>query len=267
MLKKVERGGLGILSAPGVENDFGISMAFTSGKHGGSGHQFKALNLSYDVGDDRKVVTSNRILLAEAFGIPPENWVLCQQVHGSRVNIVGELERGRGGLDHWSAMPRTDGLVTDKAGIALGILTADCLPLAMVCGSAKVVGVAHVGWRGALYGVATAAIRRMLEFPGCTPEEVIAFLGPCIGPCCLEVGSDVAAEFRRFHIDVAISGGNNGSPRLDLASTCRDQLISAGVKSNNIFTAGVCTRCDDEYFSYRGSGGKTGRQAGIVAIL
>jgi YfiH family protein len=267
MLVAEQRGGLDLIVVPELERSLGITVAFT-GRRGGNGSPpFDSLNLAYDVGEERDVVRSNRNLVGNILGISPDDWVLCQQVHGSRVMHAGELERGRGGPDYWSAIPRTDGLVSCTEGLALGILTADCLPLVMVCASEKAAGVAHVGWRGALYGVAVSALHRLLGYSGCNAGEIYAFLGPCIGHCCLKVGKDVAADFRRFAGDNAVTGSEDGNSRLDLASICRNQLIESGVNVNNIFTADVCTNCDEKYFSYRGSGGNTGRQAGMVAIL
>jgi copper oxidase (laccase) domain-containing protein len=187
MLEAVMRDGIEIITAPELETDSGIIVIFTGRAGGKSRPPFEGLNIAYDVGDEREAVTSNRLLLGKTMGIPPSDWVLCQQVHGSCVRRVGDLERGRGGMDHWSAIPRSDGLTTDRTGLAIGILTADCLPLVLVCSSASVVGAAHVGWRGALYGVAVHVLGRLLEYPDGHPEEVLAFLGPSIGPCCLRV--------------------------------------------------------------------------------
>lgn len=267
MLEAVQRAGVDLITVPELERERGITVIFTGRLGGNSRPPFDSLNLAYDAGDENKVVTSNRHLVGKILGIPPEDWVLCRQVHGSCVKRAGELERGRGGLDHWSAIPRADGLISDREGLVLGILTADCLPLVLVCGSESAVGVAHVGWRGALYGVVISALKRLFEYSGCRPDEVTAFLGPCIGPCCLKIGKDVADDFRRFIGDKAVIEGEDGSPRLDLASICRRQLIGYGINYTNIFSADVCTSCDEKYFSHRGSGGNTGRQAGMVAIL
>lgn len=266
MLEAIKKGGINMITAPDLERAMGITVAFTGRNGGTSKPPFEQLNLAYDVGDERKAVTSNRLLLGKELSISPDDWVVGRQVHGSCVKRVGELERGRGGVDTWSAIPRSDGVVTESQGIALCILTADCLPLVLVCGPSRVVGVAHVGWRGALYRVTESAIVKLLEYAGCRKEEITAFLGPCIGPCCLKVGQEVADEFRRFIGDEAVIRGDDGSMRLDLASLCRRQLVEAGIESKNIFSAEVCTRCDEGYFSYRGSGGNTGRQAGIVAL-
>lgn len=267
MLEAVQRDGIDLITVPELEGDSGITVAFT-GRHGGKSRPpFESLNLAYDVGDERKAVTSNRLLFGNMMGIPPEDWVLCQQVHGSCVKRVGDLEKGRGGIDYWSAVPRSDGLVTDRAGMAIGILTADCLPIVLVCRSARVIGAAHVGWRGALFGVAVSALGRLLEYPDCRAEEMLAFLGPSIGPCCLQVGKEVACEFRRSIGEEAVIEGDDGTARLDLPAICRYQLVEAGIRRKNIFSAGVCTHCDERYFSYRGSGGNTGRQAGMAALL
>jgi YfiH family protein len=267
MLEKVRKGNVDLILASELEAEHGIVVAFTGRSGGISEPPFDSLNLSYDVGDERGAVVSNRHLVEEILGIPSDVWVFGKQAHGSRVAFVGELERGRGATDHWSGLSHCDGLVTDREGLLLGVLTADCLPLVMVCGSRRAVGIAHVGWKGALYGIAVDLLHKLLECTGCRHEEIDAFLGPCIGPCCMVVGEDVENNFRKYIGDAAFAEGAGRKPRLDLVSICRSQLIGSGVEKANILSTGICTQCDPRYFSHRGSGGRTGRQAGIVAVI
>jgi len=269
MLELVHRGGLDMLAAPELEDEFGIALAFTN-RHGGeSGGSFSTLDLSFNVGDSRVAVASNRDRVAEFFGIHAEHWVLGQQVHGATVRQVGLLERGRGGRDYWSGLPRTDGLLTDLPGVAVGVLTADCLPVVMAAVVERMVGIAHAGWRGILSGVAPAVLEAVSLASGCPPGEMLAFLGPCIGPCCMEVDEDVAVFFRaRFGGggDVVMTDGT-GRSRIDIALACRRQLEGAGVRQASIFESGICTSCDESYFSFRRSGGTTGRQLAVVAVM
>jgi len=125
--------------------------------------------------------------------------------------------------------------------------------------------VAHVGWRGALAGVVTVALDKLTGIVCCPPGGVIALIGPHIGPCCLEVGEEVAERFElRFGDEVIV--GRPPAVAVDLGAACRRELEAAGVMSGNIFDTDICTRCDGSYFSYRGYSGTTGRQAGLVAI-
>ena len=223
--------------------------------------------MSYHVGDDYRTVGQNREEVARAVSIETGSWILCQQVHGTRISEVGELEVGRGGRDYNSAMPRTDALLTGLEGAALAVLTADCMPIILVAPVSRVVAAVHAGWRGTLWGICGKAARRLARSGGCGPDEVLAFIGPHIKSCCFEVSADTAAYFRGKYGAHVVSGGPEGRYLVDLSLTCRVQLEEAGVPVENIYDAGICTSCDGEYFSFRRSGGVTGRQAGMVALL
>lgn len=195
--------------------------------------------------------------------VPEAGWVLCQQVHGTAVADVGRLEKGRGAMDHWSAIPRTDGLLTLETGVGLGVLTADCLPLILVDTSRPAVAVVHAGWRGMLSGIAARGLDRLRRRTGAAAADLLAFIGPHIGPCCMEVGEEVADAFR------AISGGSIApgpcGASLDLTDACREELVSGGMLEGNIYDSGVCTACSDDYFSFRGDPG-CGRQMAFACI-
>lgn len=149
MLERVTRRGLEMLVARDLE-ERGLLVAFT-GRDGGTSYgPFSSLNLSFKVGDDRRAVSANRRRVSDSLGIPLEAWVLPQQVHGRSIAVAGRLEVGRGAVDFASGIPRTDGLVTVLRGVAIGVLTADCLPVAMIAPSGPGVAMAHAGWRGVL---------------------------------------------------------------------------------------------------------------------
>lgn len=264
MLERVERGALALIASPGLEAEKGISIAFT-GRRGGRGSgPYADLNISYNVGDDRSVVASNRGVVSSALEMPEADWVLCQQVHGTAVADVGLLEKGRGALDHWSALARTDALVTTQQGIALGVLTADCVPLILVDPGLPAIAVVHAGWRGVLSGIAVRGLERLVKRSGGAPGGILAFIGPHIGPCCMDVGDDVAAMFSGEFGDPAVAG-TEGRHTLDLAAACKQQLARSGVKRANIFEARVCTACSDEHFSFRRDP-VCGRQMAVACI-
>lgn len=265
MLESVCRNGIHLIEAPSLEIQLGVRAVFTCRDGGVSRGPFSSLNLSYNVGDSRSDVTSNRNHLQEAMDIALKDWVFCRQVHGVTATVVGPLQVGRGSTDFSSAIPRCDTLVTRLERVLLAVLTADCAPVVLVAPGGNAVSVAHVGWRGALAGVVTAALGKLTGIVCCPPGGVIALIGPHIGPCCLEVGGEVAERFRlRFGDEVIV--GRPPAVAVDLGAACRRDLESAGVMSGNIFDTDICTRCDDSYFSYRGYSGTTGRQAGLVAI-
>lgn len=266
MLRRIIRGGLDVLAAPELDEEYGISVTFTGRSGGVSEGPFAGLNLSYNVGDGHRAVSANRGRLAKAIGISPDGWVACQQVHGARVRVVGPMERGRGGLDFHSALPRTDGLITGISGLALTVLTADCVPLVLVAPQEMFIGVAHAGWKGVLAGVCEVALNRLMDVSRCGPDRVMVFLGPHIGGCCFQVDQVIKRDFANKFGQRVIVEGTGSNKTIDLGAACVQSLAEAGLEERNVFSAGVCTCCDDGYFSYRRSGGLTGRQAVMVAV-
>lgn len=267
MLEVGEISGIRLITSETLARKWGVAVAFTGRAGGISTGRFDSLNLSYNVGDDRRNVTGNRRRLGEALGAPPESWTMCRQVHGSTVSEAGALQRGRGGLDHLSGVPRTDALVARFPGTAVGILTADCVPLIMVEPRARCAAAVHAGWRGVLAGVAPKALGRLIAGSGRGAGDVVVFIGPHIRSCCMVVGEEVATRFRRRFAAVVLDGGPaGGSPRLDLGEALAVQLESAGIHRGSVHTWGECTCCGEGYFSHRASGGAAGRQAGMVAL-
>ena len=265
MLEAVCRNGIHLIEAPSLEARFGVRAVFTGRDGGSSLGPFSSFNLSYNVGDNRNDVASNRDRLQESMGISLKDWVFCRQVHGVTATVVGPLQVGRGSTDISSAIPGCDSLVTRLERVVLAVLTADCAPVVMIAPGGNVVSVTHMGWRGALAGVVTVALGKLTGTACCPPGGVIALIGPHIGACCMEVAGDVAQRFRvRFGDEVVV--GRPPAVAVDLGAACRRELEAAGVMSGSIFDTDICTRCNDSYFSYRGHSGTTGRQAGLVAI-
>jgi polyphenol oxidase len=264
VLERVVRGGVQILTSPILEEECGVRAAFTSRIGGASSGPFESLNLSFNVGDYPELVADNREALAQSLGIPVSGWVMCRQVHGTAVADVGSLEIGRGSTDHRSGIPRTDALVSCVPGITAGVLTADCVPLILVEPSKPCVAVVHAGWRGVLAGIALRATSRLSMRSGTGAQNVVALIGPHIGPCCLEVGGDVASRFRSEFGEDVVTG--KGRQTLDLRAAIEAQLISAGLSPDNITDSGICTACSDDYFSFRQDAG-CGRQGAFASIV
>jgi YfiH family protein len=173
-------------------------------------------------------------------------WTWLRQVHGNRVVVV---DRPGG-----EAGERADAAVTDRAGCALAVLTADCAPVALVA-RGGVVGVAHAGWRGLLDGVLEQAVRAMRTLGA---GEVRAVLGPCIRAECYEFGSDDLDRVAR-HLGDAVRGTTSaGAPALDVPAAARAALAREGVVE--LDDVEVCTACSSGHFSHRARGDR-GRQA------
>jgi YfiH family protein len=195
-------------------------------------------------------VEENRGRVARAIGVPVRRWVLGRQVHGTAIADVGELEIGRGSMDHNSGIARTDGLVTAMEEVATGVLTADCVPLVIVDTEHRATAVIHAGWRGVLSGIPSRGAMWLADRYGGRAERLTALIGPHIRGCCMRVDEDLARTFgREFRRSRVVPGDNIDS--LDLAAACLEQLTSYGLSAQNIHDTAVCTRCSQEYYSYR----------------
>lgn len=165
----------------------------------------------------------------------------------------------------WSEPPDADASVTDRPGSLLAIETADCLPILIVDPKNLRVAAAHAGWRGTAAGIAQAAVCSLVA-AGSDPEQLVAALGPAIGSCCYEVGSDVEEAFgeagARFFTPAL-----TGKRHLDVAAANRAQLEEMGLRTTAIDQVDLCTRCrEDLFFSYRRDGANAGRMISVVGF-
>ncbi|HEX6972666.1 MAG TPA: peptidoglycan editing factor PgeF [Limnochordia bacterium] len=245
----------------------GVRHAFTGRTGGFSLAPYSSANLGAHVGDAPAAVRANRLRAAALLGFPVQSWVLCEQVHGSRVAVVGLADRGRGtavGVDDPGPVPATDALACSAPGITLVLLFADCLPVFLAV-PGRGVGLAHAGWRGALAGVAAKAAARLAALCDVPTSAVHAWIGPGIGSCCYRVDADRASRFAaRFGKAVVRTDG--ASLCIDLAGAVEVDLVRAGVPPAQIDVAGLCTACaGDRFFSYRRDG-QTGRMAGLIRL-
>jgi YfiH family protein len=231
------------------------------GRLGGvSRGEFAELNLSYLVGDDNGAVDENwrrfRELLPEGASVAQ-----LRQVHGDAVRFVAEGEKG--------VLGQGDGLVTSSPGLALCVLSADCVPILMADLESSVVAAIHAGWRGVMADIATAGVRAMVA-AGALPSRIRAALGPAIGACCFEVDEDLAERFKQRFAGAAdhISKGRPGKGFIDLKAILRDRLTASGVAADAISRVGPCTRCAaDRYFSRRATkDGRMGLQLSYIAL-
>jgi YfiH family protein len=223
---------------------------------------FASLNASLSGADDRARVLENRARAARALGADPSRLVGITQVHGADVATVTQP---------WApgAGPRADAMVTDRAGIALGIVTADCAPVLFADADAGVVGAAHAGWRGAVGGVLEATIAAM-EALGASRPRIAAAIGPCIAQASYEVGADLRDAVLAH--DAADSGffadgRRPGHWQFDLAGYCAQRLSHAEI--GHIVATGHDTLADEaRFFSHRrrtlAGGGPIGHQISII---
>jgi YfiH family protein len=201
-----------------------------------------------------------RAEFVRAAGGDPEALVHCVQVHGNRVAVAD-----RAGV----CVPATDGLVTAVGGIPLLVKGADCPLVALYDPDARVAAVVHTGWRGTVARIADEAVGAMCLL-GANPGTVSAAVFPGIGPCCFEVGTDVADAFASSFGDGASAwfrpGADASKRTLDLAAAITATLVGAAVARERIDVVPGCTKCGGVLFSHRGSGGGPGRH-GLCVVL
>lgn len=240
------------LAVPALERA-GIYTLFSTRFGGASEAPWRTLNLSYVSGDDPQRVKTNRNRAIEAIGLDWTRWTAGRQVHGTRVQQITEPESGRGSQAPEDAIPDTDAVWTDLPGVALAVVVADCVPILLADPISRRIAVVHAGWRGLVGGVVANAASIFDD-----PSRVVGVAGPSIGPCCYEVGADVAGPASEVFGDGVLRGGN-----LDLWAASAAAMHRAGI--GNLTVAGLCTRCESHrFFSHRA--GDTGRQA-VIACL
>jgi YfiH family protein len=222
----------------------GARVLFSSRRGGVSTGPYASLNLGRLTDDDDANVDANRDRLAAAVGLPRTRFLYGRQVHGARVR------RATGPM---GAHAEEDGQATAQPELAALVFVADCLPI-MLSAPGGGVAALHGGWRGLAGGIAAEGVAALRELG--VDGELSAALGPSARGCCYEVGDEVHAAFED------VPGARVGERNLDLAAVAAHALAAAGVGA--VHDTGLCTMCDDRFFSHRRDGGVTGRQAGVV---
>jgi YfiH family protein len=292
-LPRIAPNGVEWLAAPGWEKFDWLWHGFST-RRGGLSRAYCAddapgeLNLGFTSEDTRETVTANRRLLAEAIsGDPATPLVALKQIHSNLVRLAGPTEA------HRDTPRKADGLMTDAPGLLLGIQTADCIPVLVADCKRRAVAAFHAGWRGTVSRIVESGVGRMrLEF-GSQPEDLVAAIGPGIGPCCYAVGDEVLSSFESqfayaselfrevydadpVHLRYPMLFMTQRAPghsqigpslHLNLAEANRRQLLDAGLKPRAIQLVGGCTNCQRElFFSHRGSQGRAGRMMSVIGI-
>ncbi len=241
----------------------------------------KALNLGFTEWDTRENVLENRRRFQSVLGASDLKLISLKQIHSDVIHL----------FDAAPAEPcRGDASATNRPGLLLGVQTADCVPILLVDPKRRAVAAVHAGWRGTLQRIVTKALGKMqMEF-GTKPADFLAAIGPSIGGCCYEVGTEVATQFLSQFAEAPewfdefrtgdepnpiqwlnmTPPGHQPPPKnvlLDLKKANRAQLLDAGLRSENIFVSDLCTACRrDLLFSYRKQGSQSGRLMSVIGI-
>ena len=241
----------------------------------------RVLNLGFTDWDKRETVLKNRNAFRSAIGAAHSPVVLLKQFHSAVALFFAEPP----------AEPRKgDASFTNSRGILLGVQTADCVPILLVDPKRRAVAAIHAGWRGTLARIAEKTVGEMRKQFGSKPADIVAALGPAIGGCCYEVGTELVTEFTSQFADAEeyfdeprtgeepnplqwlnmMPPGHQPPPknvRLDLRKANRSQLLAAGLADRNIFVSNLCTACHtDLFFSYRKEGANSGRLLSVVGV-
>ena len=221
---------------------------------------YDTLNLGRSVGDSEHAVHENYARICRELDISGASLVTGYQVHSDVVAVVGPNERGK-------VLSTTDALVTNSSAISLTLRFADCVPVLFYDPNRHAVGIAHAGWKGTVDKICTNVIAAFERAYGSRPSDIMAGVGPAIGPCCYQVGMDVIERVRQAfpYAEDLLLPQEDGSVHFDLWAANRRQLEDVGV--TRIEEARMCTACrHNEFFSHRADHGKTGRFGAFIAL-
>ncbi len=225
-----------------------------STRRGGRSHDaFASLNLGGSVGDGAEAVAANWDALKRATGL---GFARARQVHGDRVVVA----RAAGDLGE-----EADAVISVAHGVAACVVVADCVPILLADPRSGAVAAVHAGWRGTLAHTAARAVERLAQEVGAQAGDLLAAIGPAIGPCCYEVSPELAQAFRD-DLGSSVAEPRGGNARVDLWLANELVLQRAGLCRERVEVLGRCTACEpDAFFSHRRDRGRTGRQVGFIA--
>ncbi len=248
----MEAGGLPCYCSPLLAAFPEVVHGFFGRGGGVSPEPYHSLNLSFAVGDQRRQVVRNRTLVQQALGLTA--LASATQVHGCQQALVTAAPAAP------EEIQDADILISGQPGLGLLIKQADCQAVMLYDPVRRVVANIHAGWRGQVQNILAEAINSLQNTWGCRPEDLVAAIGPSLGPCC--------AEFRNFRQEFPpeLWSYQVRPTYFDLWALSRDQLLAAGLKAPQIDIAGICTRCrGDRFFSYRRDR-HTGRQGAVIGL-
>jgi YfiH family protein len=274
--------GLKLLEIPALSKLPWLIHAFSTRPGGVSALEGEnLLNLGFTDWDTRENVQENRRRFQAALGASGLPLIALKQFHSDVVHS----------FDTAPTDPcRGDATITDRPNLLLAVQTADCVPILLVDPKKRAVAAIHAGWRGTLARIAAKTIGKMQMHFGTNPPDLLAAIGPSIGPCCYEVGTEVATQFLSQFADAPdyfdefrtgdepnpiqwlnmMPPGHQPPPKgvlLDLPKANRSQLLAAGLRPRNIHTIDLCTACrPDLLFSYRKEGSASGRLMSVIAL-
>lgn len=260
--------GVTFLAADGIEAAGGAAHGFSTRLGGASEGMWESLNLGVSRGDDPDHVRENCRRFLKAIGARGERIAMTNQVHGGAVRCITTADVKADPYDKPGY--EADGLMTDLPGVTLMIYTADCIPILFYDPARRVIAAVHAGWRGTAAGIASQAVERMRDVYGCRPGDILAAVGPGIGPDCFETHEDVPNAMTAAlstavlqHIKIK----ENGKFSVDLKGINAMRLEQAGLEADHIAVSSLCTSCHPELFwSHRRLGTSRGSMAAAIQL-
>jgi YfiH family protein len=247
------------------EFDF-ITHAFCTRCGGVSEGMFANLNFSLREGDKEEMVCRNWEILASSFDLSVEKIFMAKQVHKDGIFVLYDDPDS---VLNTNQVPDFDAIISNRPHLAIGILTADCVPVLLVDIKKRVIGVVHAGWKGTSLNIAAKAVDTFVRKFSSNTTDIIAAIGPAIGRCCYQVDDVVFEAMNEYGNRESFFSKCNekGKWMFDLSLANSLQIRNAGVPSENISLVNVCTSCHyDAFFSHRRDRGNTGRQLSFIFL-
>jgi YfiH family protein len=259
----VEAQGLTLIKSPLLNSIANFQHAFTTRLGGSTPAPMESFNLGrhWPTEESRVEAMVNRKRLCEVLALNHEHLTVPGQQHTTNIFVLHE------GAEKGLPLPSYDGVATQAAGHPIMLHFADCVPVIVVDPVKRCVCVMHAGWRGTAGGIVTKGVKLLSETMGSKPQDMYGAVGPAIGSCCYETGSEVPDKLSTTVSNPqALITWKDDKPHPDLKAFNAMQLYEAGVQ--NVDVAAWCTACrPDLFYSHRQSGGKTGRQAAVASLL
>ena len=264
-----EKQGVFYLTFPGLGKYSSANHAFSTRIGGVSENEYASMNLNFGRGDSDENVEQNFHRFCSAAGFDYSTLVASAQDHHTFVRRVGTENYGTG---IWKPkdIKSVDGLITNEKNVTLVTSYADCVPLFFLDPQKRAIGLAHAGWRGTAAKMGAKMVNAMVREFGSSPKDILAAIGPSIGPCCFEVDAPVYEEFAALsgiYPEEFVVHKGGGKYMIDLWEANRRIIMETGVPAENIEVARLCTECNAQWlWSHRASGGKRGGLAAMMCL-
>lgn len=242
--------------------DFGQDIvAFSTTRQGGySQGNYGQFNINRYCGDKTETIAQNRQALCLWLQIDDRHLLMPHQVHLTEIATIDDHFLSLGDEERQQRLEGVDAIMTDKAGVCVGVSTADCIPVLLYDGVHHAVCAIHAGWRGTVSRIVEKAVKAMMETYGSQPDDIQAQIGPGISLDSFEVGDEVYDAFAQAGFDMAAISQKQAKWHINLPACNRLQLMAMGVKPDHISVSDICTyKTHDTFFSARRLGINSGR--------